>query len=139
MSNLQKQLNLTYLFISHDLSIMQHICHRVAVMYAGRIREIQDSFALFASPRHPYTAALRSAVPVADPSRRGQMSILGGEVPSLLKPPEGCRFHPRCVHATGRCKREAPYIEHIKPGNWVRCHHHQRLWDRARPFSEKRS
>ncbi|MCG6910365.1 MAG: ABC transporter ATP-binding protein [Deltaproteobacteria bacterium] len=131
MTNLQEQLKLTYLFISHDLSIMEHICHRVAVMYAGRIMEIQDSNALFASPRHPYTKALRDAVPVADPTRRGQMAILGGEVPSLLQPPEGCRFHPRCKHATVRCRKEAPREDKIKPGNWVRCHYHQQLQHQA--------
>ncbi|MEK6195312.1 MAG: ABC transporter ATP-binding protein, partial [Deltaproteobacteria bacterium] len=105
MADLQKRLGLTYLFISHDLSIMEHICHRVAVMYAGRVMEIQDADALFSSPRHPYTKALRDAVPIADPTRRDGMSILEGEVPSLLAPPEGCRFHPRCQYATERCKK----------------------------------
>jgi len=133
MSDLQKRLNLTYLFISHDLSIMEHICHRVAVMYAGRIMEIQDSQALFASPRHPYTSALRDAVPVADPTRRGRIAILGGEVPSLLQPPVGCRFHPRCVHATGRCRKEIPPTDAIGPGSWVRCHHHIKLWKQEAP------
>jgi oligopeptide/dipeptide ABC transporter ATP-binding protein len=131
MAALQKQLNLTYLFISHDLSIMAHICHRVAVMYAGRIMEIQDARELFSSPRHPYTKALRDAVPVADPAMRGGMTILEGEVPSLLNPPGGCRFHPRCGHATGRCRHEAPPADPIKPGNWVRCHQHKALWEKG--------
>ncbi len=130
MVDLQKRLNLTYLFISHDLSIMEHICHRVAVMYAGRIMEIQDADALFASPRHPYTKALRDAVPIADPTQRDGMAILEGEVPSLLNPPDGCRFHPRCPHATGRCKKVAPVADLIKPGNWVRCHYQKELWDK---------
>ncbi len=104
MADLQKRLNLTYLFISHDLSIMEHICQRVAVMYAGRVMEIQDADALFSSPRHPYTKALRDAVPIADPAKKDGMAILKGEVPSLLNPPGGCRFHPRCPHATQRCK-----------------------------------
>ena len=128
MADLQKRLNLTYLFISHDLSIMEHICHRVAVMYAGRVMEIQDADALFASPRHPYTKALRDAVPIADPTQRDGMAILEGEVPSLLNPPDGCRFHPRCPHATGRCRKEAPAADPIKTGNCVRCHHHKELW-----------
>ena len=127
MSNLQKQLNLTYLFISHDLSIMEHICHRVAVMYAGRVMEIQDAKALFKAPWHPYTKALRDAVPIADPTRRDGMAILEGEVPSLLEPPEGCRFHPRCPHATRECRQKAPDAAKIKSGNWVRCHHHKEL------------
>jgi len=131
MSGLQQRLGLTYLFISHDLSIMEHICHRVAVMYAGRVMEIQDADALFSVPRHPYTKALRDAVPVADPTNRDGMAILEGEVPSLLDPPEGCRFHPRCAHASGRCRSEAPDADTIKPGNWVRCHHHQKLWNQG--------
>jgi len=131
MADLQKRLNLTFLFISHDLSIMEHICHRVAVMYAGQVMEIQDADALFASPRHPYTKALRDAVPIADPTQTDGMTILEGEVPSLLDPPQGCRFHPRCKHATGRCKQESPKADVIKLGNWVRCHHHLRLWKRG--------
>ena len=130
MADLQKRLGLTYLFISHDLSIMEHICHRVAVMYAGRVMEIQDADALFSAPRHPYTKALRDAVPIADPTRRDGMSILEGEVPSLLAPPDGCRFHPRCQYATERCSNVVPEADLIKPGNWVRCHHHRALWEK---------
>ena len=130
MSRLQKKLNLTYLFISHDLSIMEHICHRVAVMYAGRVMEIQDADALFSAPRHPYTKALRDAVPIADPTRREGMAILEGEVPSLLEPPDGCRFHPRCQYATDRCSYIVPEADLIKPGNWVRCHHQKALWEK---------
>ena len=130
MADLQKRLGLTYLFISHDLSIMEHICHRVAVMYAGRVMEIQDADALFSSPRHPYTKALRNAVPIADPTRRDGMSILEGEVPSLLAPPDGCRFHPRCQYATERCSNVVPEADLIKPGNWVCCHHHKALWEK---------
>jgi len=130
MADLQKRFNLTYLFISHDLSIMEHICHRVAVMYAGRVMEIQDADALFSSPRHPYTKALRDAVPIADPTRRDGMAVLEGEVPSLLEPPEGCRFHPRCPYATHVCRQKAPEAARIKTGNWVRCHHHSELQDK---------
>jgi oligopeptide/dipeptide ABC transporter ATP-binding protein len=132
MANLQKQLNLTYLFISHDLSMMEHICHRVAVMYAGRIMEVQDADALFTIPRHPYTKALRDAVPIADPNRRDGMAILEGEVPSLLEPPGGCRFHPRCPHATRICRQKAPDATRMKTGNWVRCHHHSQLREMLR-------
>ena len=131
MADLQKRLNLTYLFISHDLSIMEHICHRVAVMYAGRVMEIQDADALFASPRHPYTKALRDAVPIADPTKKDGMAILKGEVPSLLNPPRGCRFHPRCPHATQRCKNEVPEADPVKSGNWVCCHYHRALWEKG--------
>jgi oligopeptide/dipeptide ABC transporter ATP-binding protein len=131
MSDLQKQLHLTYLFISHDLSIMEHICHRVAVMYAGRIMEVQDADALFSAPRHPYTKALRDAVPIADPTRRDGMAVLEGEVPSLVEPPDGCRFHPRCPHATRVCRQKAPAAARIKSGNWVRCHHHSELQDKG--------
>jgi oligopeptide/dipeptide ABC transporter ATP-binding protein len=131
MSSLQKRLNLTYLFISHDLSIMEYICSRVAVMYAGRVMEIQDAHELFSSPRHPYTKALRDAVPIADPTKRDGMAILEGEVPSLLHPPDGCRFHPRCPHATGRCRKGAPEADLIRPGNWVRCHYHRTLWEKG--------
>ena len=131
MADLQKRLNLTYLFISHDLSIMEHICQRVAVMYAGMIMEIQDADALFASPRHPYTKALRDAVPIADPTKKDGMAILKGEVPSLLNPPGGCRFHPRCPHATQRCKNEVPQADPVKPGNWVCCHYHRNLWEKG--------
>lgn len=130
MANLQKQLNLTYLFISHDLSIMEHICHRVAVMYAGRIMEVQDAEALFSEPRHPYTKALRDAVPIADPTARDGMAVLEGEVPSLVEPPDGCRFHPRCPYATRVCRQNAPKAVRIKTGNWVRCHHHSELQDK---------
>jgi len=130
MAGLQKQLHLTYLFISHDLSIMEHICHRVAVMYAGRIMEVQDADALFSAPLHPYTKALRDAVPIADPTRRDGMAVLEGEVPSLVEPPDGCRFHPRCPYATQVCRQKAPDAVRIKSGNWVRCHHHSELQDK---------
>ena len=130
MSTLQKQLNLTYLFISHDLSIMEHICDRVAVMYAGRVMEIQHAHSLFAEPRHPYTRALRDAVPVADPEKRGGMVMLEGEVPSLIHPPAGCRFHPRCPHAASLCSVEVPKAHRISPGNWISCHYHRQLFER---------
>lgn len=127
MATLQKRLNLTYLFISHDLSIMEQVCQRVAVMYAGKIAEVQSAKTLFASPRHPYTKVLRDALPVADPTRRHELVSLAGEVPSLSHPPSGCRFHPRCTFATELCHREEPPMSVLDSGNWVRCHHHERL------------
>lgn len=127
MADLQRRLNLTYLFISHDLSIMEQICQRVAVMYAGRIAEVQHARALFASPRHPYTKVLRDALPVADPTRRHELATLAGEVPSLSHPPSGCRFHPRCAYATDVCRKVEPRMSVLDAGNWVRCHHHERL------------
>jgi len=127
MDKLRKKLQLTYLFISHDLSIMAHICHRIAVMYAGQITEIQDAKALFHSPKHPYTKALRDAVPIADPTRNYDLATLKGEVPSLLNPPDGCRFHPRCEMATEICKHEPPKMDNLKSGDWVRCHHHDKM------------
>jgi len=132
MRRLQQRLNLTYLFISHDLSIMEQVCHRIAVMYAGRIMEVQPSQALFRSPRHPYTKVLRDALPVADPKRRRELATLGGEVPSLVDPPSGCRFHPRCAYATAICRREEPPMHVFDEGNWVRCHHHQKLEERGK-------
>ena len=127
MARLQKRLNLTYLFISHDLSIMEQVCDRIAVMYAGRIMEVQPSQALFQSPRHPYTKVLRDALPVANPTKRRELATLGGEVPSLVHPPPGCRFHPRCAYATDICRQAEPPMSVFDAGNWVRCHHHEKL------------
>ena len=133
MARLRQQLQLTYLFISHDLSIMEHICDRVAVMYAGRIVEVQNARHLFVSPRHPYTKALRDAVPVADPTRRDELATLPGEVPSLIHPPSGCRFHPRCGYATKRCRQIEPPVEYLEAGNWVCCHHFDNLRQAGAP------
>ncbi len=128
MADLQQRLNLTYLFISHDLSIMEHVCHRIAIMYAGKIMEVQHAQALFGSPRHPYTRVLRDALPVADPRQLHELATLPGEVPSLVHPPPGCRFHPRCTYATDICRRVEPHMSVLDAGNWVRCHHHEKLW-----------
>ena len=119
---LQRELNLTYLFVAHDLSVVKHICDRVTVMYVGKIVEMAPTDALFAAPKHPYTAALLSAVPVADPRVRSGMTPLEGEVPSPANPPSGCYFHPRCAYATDRCKREQPVLEEAAPGHFVSCH-----------------
>jgi len=128
MKDLQDKLNLTYLFISHDLSIMEHICSRVAVMYAGQIVEVQDAGSLFNAPRHPYTKALKNAVPIADPESRQELGILKGEVPKLSDPPSGCHFHPRCDYKEDICSKKSPMVCKIGKNNWVRCHSHEKLW-----------
>jgi oligopeptide transport system ATP-binding protein len=124
MEDLQDELNLTYLFIAHDLSMVRHICDRVAVMYLGVIVELADRNELYENPLHPYTQALLSAVPVPDPkkSRTRQRIILAGDVPSPLNPPPGCRFHPRCPIATEHCSQVAPEWREISPDHWVACH-----------------
>jgi peptide/nickel transport system ATP-binding protein len=122
MLKLQDELHLTYLFVAHDLSVVKHICDRVIVMYVGQIVEMAPTEALYITPRHPYTAALMSTVPVADPRRRSAMTPLEGDVPSPANPPPGCYFHPRCPHAVDRCKTEPPKLEEGAPGHMVRCH-----------------
>lgn len=122
MLELQQKLNLTYLFVAHDLSVVKHICDRVIVMYVGKIVEVGPTNSLYAAPRHPYTAALMSAVPVADPRQRAAMTPLEGDVPSPANPPSGCYFHPRCPHATDICAKEQPTLEECAPGHFVRCH-----------------
>jgi peptide/nickel transport system ATP-binding protein len=119
---LQERLGLGILFISHDLAIVEHLTHRVAVMYLGRIVEIADRRTLFAAPRHPYTRALLSAVPVPDPGATRQRTVLRGDVPSPLAPPPGCRFHTRCPVAFARCRTEEPVPRQLAPGHIVACH-----------------
>jgi peptide/nickel transport system ATP-binding protein len=120
--DLQADLKLTYLFVAHDLSVVRHISNRVAVMYVGRIVELADTAALFSAPKHPYTAALLSAVPEPDPRLRGRRIILQGEVANPAAPPPGCYFHPRCPHAIDRCRTETPAWQEITPGRFVACH-----------------
>ncbi len=122
LEDLQQQFKLTYLFIAHDLSVVEHISRRVAVMYLGRIVEIAPSRALYTTPRHPYTEALLSAVPIADPTVVRKRVVLQGDVPSAIKPPEGCHFHPRCPRAEARCRVEAPVLRAIAPDRQVACH-----------------
>ena len=120
---LQSRLKLAFLFVAHDLSVVRHISDRIAVMYVGQLVELAPTGAIFERPLHPYTAALMRAVPVADPRVRSEDAILGGEVPSPAAPPSGCYFHPRCRHATDRCKIEAPALREVAPGHFSRCHY----------------
>ncbi len=122
LRDLQRQMRLTYLFVAHDLSIVEHISDRVAVMYLGRIVELASSADLYRQPRHPYSVSLLSAIPVPDPDRRRQRIVLKGDVPSPAKPPPGCRFHPRCFMARDVCSREDPVLREVSPGHWSACH-----------------
>lgn len=122
MVNLQKTYHLTYLFISHDLSVIRHISTRVAVMYLGQIVEIADTQSLFEKPSHPYTQALLSAIPIPDVNSGRKRQILQGDVPSPIHPPAGCRFHTRCPYATEKCRTVQPEQTEIDPGHFVACH-----------------
>jgi len=122
LADLQTNFGVAYLFIAHDLAVVEHISHRVAVMYLGRIVELAERSALFANPQHPYTQALLSAVPVPDPRAKPQRLILQGEVPSPIKPPSGCHFHTRCPYAEARCRTEVPLLRDITPGHSAACH-----------------
>jgi oligopeptide/dipeptide ABC transporter ATP-binding protein len=123
--DLQQEFGLSYLFIAHDLAVVKHISHRVAVMYLGRIVELTDKKSLFTQPLHPYSEALLSAIPVPNPkaNREGRV-ILTGDVPSPINPPSGCHFHTRCPYATDRCRTDIPALREVKPGHLVSCHLH---------------
>jgi peptide/nickel transport system ATP-binding protein len=122
LADLQDELGLTLLFISHDLAIVEHLTHRIAVMYLGKIVELADRATLFARAHHPYTRALLSAVPVPDPGAKRQRIILRGDVPSPINPPSGCRFHTRCPYVFDRCRTEEPVLRTISPGQVSACH-----------------
>jgi oligopeptide/dipeptide ABC transporter ATP-binding protein len=122
LMDLQRDLKLSYLFISHNLAVVEHISQRIAVMYLGRIVEYAGKAAIFTRPGHPYTEALLAAVPVPDPKIRNTTRALQGDVPSPVHPPSGCHFHTRCPYAVARCKVEAPLLREIAPGQHVACH-----------------
>jgi peptide/nickel transport system ATP-binding protein/oligopeptide transport system ATP-binding protein len=122
MMDLQHEKRLSYLFIAHDLAVVEHISHRVAVMYLGRIVELADKRELFANPLHPYTEALLSAVPVPNPKLKRAKRVLQGDVPSPMNPPRGCHFHTRCPYAMPRCKTDTPTLVEIAPSHWAACH-----------------
>ena len=122
LMDLQRDMQLSYLFISHNLAVVEHISHRIAVMYLGRIVEYTDKTTLFTRPLHPYTEALLAAVPVPDPAIKRVKRVVQGDVPSPLKPPPGCRFHTRCPYAEARCKVDVPVLREVEHGHHVACH-----------------
>jgi peptide/nickel transport system ATP-binding protein/oligopeptide transport system ATP-binding protein len=124
MMDLQREKRLSYLFIAHDLAVVEHISRRIAVMYLGKIVEYADKKDLFLRPLHPYTEALLSAVPVPNPRLKRNKRLLPGDVPSPMNPPPGCAFHTRCPYAEARCRTEAPRLREVAAGQWVSCHRH---------------
>jgi oligopeptide/dipeptide ABC transporter ATP-binding protein len=122
LKDLQKEFRLSYLFVAHDLAVVENISHRIAVMYLGKIVELTHRQSLFSAPLHPYTEALLSAVPPPDPDAPRRRIILSGDVPSPINPPTGCRFHTRCPYAEARCRVEEPAMREVKPGHLVACH-----------------
>ncbi len=122
LMDLQDEFGLAYLFVSHDLAVVEHIGHRIAVMYLGRIVELAPKDRIFAQPLHPYSEALMAAAPIADPKTRRKRLVIEGDVPSPMNPPSGCHFHTRCPYAEARCKQEYPPLQEIAPGHVVACH-----------------
>ena len=133
LQDLQAEFQLTYLFISHDLSVVEHICDRVAVMYVGKLVEMAETEDLYLNPRHPYTEALMSAVPKSDPDLKSERIVLEGEVPDPGNPPSGCYFHPRCRYAIDRCRVEPPVLDEVSVGHFASCHRGRELHLRGVP------
>jgi peptide/nickel transport system ATP-binding protein len=133
LEDLQAELGLTYLFVSHDLSVVQHLCNRVVVMYVGRVVEMAETDDLFYEPKHPYTEALLSAVPTPDPDAKRDRIVLEGEIPDPSNPPAGCHFNPRCRYAVDRCRTEVPLLEDVGGGHLVACHRARELSLRGVP------
>jgi peptide/nickel transport system ATP-binding protein len=123
LKDLQRELGLSYLFVAHNLAVVEHICDRVVVMYLGKMVEIADYQDLFSKPLHPYTQALMSAIPIPNPKMKRKRIILKGDVPSPLNPPTGCRFHPRCPIARANCSIDEPQLRELRPNHWVACHY----------------
>jgi oligopeptide/dipeptide ABC transporter ATP-binding protein len=122
LMDLQAEFHLSYLFVAHDLAVVEHISHRVAVMYLGKIVEIAPTREIFAQPLHPYTEALLESVPVPDPTVKKQRRVLGGDVPSPVDPPTGCRFHTRCPYAENICRSDEPPLRPVASDRLVACH-----------------
>ena len=122
LQDLQTERGIAYLFIAHDLAVVEHISRRVMVMYLGKVVELSEAKSLVDSPKHPYTQALLSAVPVVDPDSKRERIVLPGDVPSPIHPPSGCPFHPRCPVAETRCRMEVPALRELRPGHWAACH-----------------
>jgi oligopeptide transport system ATP-binding protein len=122
MIKIQSDYSLTYLFVSHDLSVIKHVSHRIAVMYAGQLVELSKNKELFDNPFHPYTRALLSAIAVPDPGKKRKKIVLKGQVPSLVNPPSGCRFHPRCPEQIGICLKDKPEFKEVRDSHFVACH-----------------
>jgi peptide/nickel transport system ATP-binding protein len=123
LKDLQRELGLSYLFVAHNLAVVEHICDRVVVMYLGKMVESANYQDLFSDPLHPYTQALMSAIPIPNPKMKRKRIILKGDVPSPLNPPSGCRFHPRCPIARANCSKDEPELSELRPGHWVACHY----------------
>jgi len=122
LMDLQEEFGLAYLFVSHDLAVVEHVAHRIAVMYLGRIVELSTRERIFSRPLHPYTEALMAAAPIADPRARRERLVIEGDVPSPMNPPRGCHFHTRCPYAIARCRTEDPPLQEVAPGHVVACH-----------------
>jgi peptide/nickel transport system ATP-binding protein len=127
LKDLQTRLNLSYLFISHDLGVVEHVSDMVAVMYVGRVVEVAPTRKLYQQPKHPYTEALLSSIPKPDPARRKQRIAITGEIPNPANPPSGCHFHPRCPYAQPVCAREVPPLREVTPGQFAACHFSEEL------------